>query len=176
LILPLVGSLKPLGQGGKAAGEAVVWTSLVGVTATGNNLTKTAADGWGTGGAVSTKSLASGDGQVEFTATEVNTYRMCGLGNGNANANFTDIEFALYILNNGTFRVYESGTDRGLFGSYIGGDKFQVAVEGGVVKYKKNGTVFYTSLLTPSYPLLVDTALYQLGATLTAVVITGPFA
>jgi RHS repeat-associated protein len=42
-----------------------------------------------------------------------------------------------------------------------------------VVKYKKNGTVIYTSSVTPTYPLLVDTALWSNGATLNNVVISG---
>ena len=42
----------------------------------------------------------------------------------------------------------------------------RVAVVGGVVKYSKNGVVFYTSTKVPVYPLLVDTALYSVGATL----------
>jgi RHS repeat-associated protein len=40
-----------------------------------------------------------------------------------------------------------------------------------VVKYKKNGTVFYTSTVTPAYPLRVGTSLWQTGGTLTNVII-----
>ena len=39
------------------------------------------------------------------------------------------------------------------------------------MKYKKNGTVLYTSSVTPTYPLLVDTALYSNGSTLSNVVL-----
>src|SRR5207302_858848 len=53
------------------------------------------------------------------------------------------------------------------------GDHLRVSVEGGVVKYKKNGVVFYTSAATPSYPLLVDTSLYSTGSTVTNAVING---
>jgi len=42
-----------------------------------------------------------------------------------------------------------------------------------VVKYKKNGTVFYTSSNTPNYPLLVDTAIWDNGGTLNNAVISG---
>ena len=49
----------------------------------------------------------------------------------------------------------------------------RVAVESGVVKYRKNGVVFYTSGSSPTYPLLADTALYTSGSTLTNVVISG---
>jgi RHS repeat-associated protein len=55
--------------------------------------------------------------------------------------------------------------------SYAAGDIFQVAVAGGVVKYKKNGTVFYTSTVTPAYPLRVGTSLWQTSGTLTNVII-----
>jgi YD repeat-containing protein len=67
--------------------------------------------------------------------------------------------------------INEGATGRGNFGSYAPGDRFRVAVEGGVVKYKRNGAVFYTSTIAPTYPLLVDTSFYTNGATLTNVVI-----
>ncbi|HEX7772178.1 MAG TPA: RHS repeat-associated core domain-containing protein, partial [Pyrinomonadaceae bacterium] len=44
-------------------------------------------------------------------------------------------------------------------------------IVGGVVKYKKNGAVFYTSSVTPTYPLVVDTALHGNGSTLSNVVL-----
>ena len=46
-------------------------------------------------------------------------------------------------------------------------------MEGGVLKYRKNGALLYTSLVTPSSPLSVDTALYENGATLANVVLSG---
>ena len=42
-----------------------------------------------------------------------------------------------------------------------------------MVKYRRNGTVFYTSTVAPVYPLLVDTSLYTNGSTLSNVVISG---
>ena len=155
-------------------GEAVAWTSLVGVTASGNTLTKTAAGGWGNAGAVSTKSLISGDGFVEVTVNETNTHRMFGLGNGDTNANYTDIEFGFLLIAGGKVQIYESGTSRGNFGGFASGDTVQVAVEGGTVKFKRNGVTLYTSTRTPTYPLLVDTALSSQGATLSAWV-SGPW-
>ena len=69
-------------------------------------------------------------------------------------------------------QVYESGTLKGTFGTYAAGDKLRVAVVGGVVKYSSNGTVFYTSTKAPTYPLLVDAALYTQGATLNSAFIS----
>ena len=125
----------------------------------GNSLTKTAANAWGNAGAVSTQQIASGDGYVEITASETTTYRMIGLSKGNTNASYEDIDFALYLAL-GQLRVYENLTSKGTFGNFATGDKLRIAVVGGVVKYSRNGTVFYTSTKTASYPLLVDTALY----------------
>ena len=159
--LCLIGGLQP-----------VVWTSLVGVDAPSNSVTKTASTGWGNAGAVSQQQLPSGDGYVEITASETNTHRMFGLSNGNTNASYQDIDFALYAQAGGNLQIYEGGALRvGSAGTYIPGDKLRVAVEGGIVKYRKNGALLYTSLVTPTYPLLVDTALYSQNATITSAVV-----
>jgi hypothetical protein len=147
-------------------GTPVTWMSAVGVIVSSNSLTKTAANGWGNAGAVSTQQIASGDGYVEFTASEANTYRMLGLSNGNADTSYQDIDFAIDLQGAGDVRVYESGTFRGTFGTYATGEVFRVAVVGGVVQYSKGGAVFYTSTRAPSYPLLVDTSLHGTGSTL----------
>ena len=151
----------------------VAWTNAVGIAVSGNGLTKTAAEGWGNAGAASTQALVSGDGYVEFTANETNTYRMCGLSNGDSNQNYTDIDFALYPATSGALHIYEAGVNRGQFGTYAAGDRLRVAVEGGVVKYRKNGTLLYTSGVNPTYPLLADTSLYTSAATLINVVLSG---
>jgi hypothetical protein len=69
--------------------------------------------------------------------------------------------------------IYEAGTSRGCFGTYTGGDVLRVGVESGVVKYKKNGTVVYTSTVSPIYPLLLDSALWSNGATVNNAVVSG---
>jgi hypothetical protein len=153
------------------SGEAVVWKDIVGASASGNSLTKTAATGWNAG-AASTRALAAGPGYVAFTASETSTYRMLGLSNGNDNVAYADIDYAIYLAA-GQVQVLEKGAGRGIFGSYAPGDSFQVSVQGNQVTYSRNGTVFYTSGVTPAYPLLVDTALYSHGATLTSVLLSG---
>jgi Bacterial TSP3 repeat len=150
----------------------VVWTSTSGVTVSGNDLTKTTTTAWGNSGAVSTRSIASGDGYVEFTATETTTGRMAGLSNGDTNTSYEDIDFGMYPCADGTLRVYEGGTARGTFGTYAANDVLRVAVTGGVVTYSRNGVVFYTSTQTPMYPLLMDAALYSSGATIKDAVIS----
>ncbi len=158
--------------GGGGGAQPVTWTNAVGVTVTGNSLTATG-NGWNTAGAVSTQSIASGDGYVETTVSETSTYRMIGLSHGDTNQDYSDIDFALYPAAGGALYVYEDGVSRGYFSNYATGDTLRVAVEGGVVKYRKNGTLLYTSTVAPTYPLLVDTSLYSYGSTLNNVLISG---
>lgn len=156
----------------------VNWTNAVGVSAAGNNLTKTTTTAGWNSGASSTQSLASGDGFVEFTTNEANLHKMCGLNVGDASQSYTDINFAIYPRADGSIYIYESGNPRSqngsqVFGTYAAGDRFRVAVEGGVVKYYQNGTLLYQSGVTPTYPLLVDTSLYTSGATIKDVIVAG---
>src|SRR5262245_20900898 len=155
--------------------EPIVWTAAGGVTVSGNNLTKTAASGWGNAGAVSSKSLYAGDGYVEHTIQETDTARLIGLSNGDSNMNWDDIDYGFYPLKNGTLRIYEKGVLRGIFGHYETGDQLRVAVVAGVVRYYRNGLLLYSSPTAPVYPLLVDTALFTTGATLGEVMISRQF-
>jgi bacillolysin len=157
-----------------ATTENVVWTSAAGVSVSGDNLTKTATRGWGNAGAVSTRAIATGDGYVETKVLETNSARMFGLSNGDTNQDYADIDFGLLLNGADDIRVYEGGAQKGgSYGTYAAGDMMRVAVVGGVVEYSKNGVVFYTSQVRPTYPLLVDTALSDQGSTLQSVVIFG---
>jgi hypothetical protein len=141
----------------------VVWSSLStgtsAASALGNTLTKTGSTyAWDSGG-VSTQAIASGDGYLEFTAGNTNTARMCGLNHDNANYGYGDIDYAIFLGEDGVVYLYEAGVYRNSFGSYSATDVFRVSIEGGVVKYRKNGNLFYTSTITPTYPLAADTSL-----------------
>jgi hypothetical protein len=154
------------------AAQDVIWTNLVNVTASGNSLTKTSGcDGCPDAGATSQQQL-NGDGYVEFSIVEANTERTIGLSNGNTDTTRADIDFALFFSAAGAAQVFERGA--WITGTnYIGGETFRIAVESGVVKYYKNGTLFYTSTDTPTYPLQVDTSLLTLNGTITNAVISG---
>lgn len=153
--------------------EDVAWTNAVGVQTSGNSVTKSGAASLWDAGAVSTRGIAPGDGYVEFTATEANTDRMCGLSNADSNQRFGDIDFAIYLTNGATVFIYENGTFKTSAGNYAAGDRFRVSVENGVVKYYKNGGLLYTSQTAPAYPLLVDTSLHTPAATVSGAVISG---
>ncbi|MBI4526179.1 MAG: fibronectin type III domain-containing protein [Deltaproteobacteria bacterium] len=149
----------------------VVWTNLVNVTATGNSLKKTSGcNGCADAGATSQQTIASGNGYVEFTAAETSTLRFLGLSNGNAGTTGGEIKFAIR-LQSGWAEVRESGVYKKNT-TFATGDVFRIAVESGAVKYYKNGGLLYTSTVAPTYPLLVDTSIYNLNGTLSNAVIS----
>ena len=158
--------------GGVATAEPVVWTNVVKASSTVGTLTKTATTGaWDAGGA-STRALSSSDGYVEFVAAT--PYLVAGLSYGDTDQTHSDVDFGLYVGPSREYGVYEGGAYRGTFGTgAAAGDHFRVSVEGGVVKYSRNGSVFYTSLVAPRYPLLVDTSLVLTGTQLAGVTLAG---
>src|SRR6266496_3308841 len=96
------------------ADEPVVWTNAVGVSVSGNSLTKTGGTGWNAG-AVSVQTIRDGYGYAEFTTTETTTNRMFGLGHGDSSQDYTDVDFAIHPQAGGALIVYESGSYRGTF-------------------------------------------------------------
>src|SRR5262249_42408387 len=118
---------------------------------------------------VSMQVLRDGYGFVEFTASETDTARMAGLGAVDSSQDYTDVDYGVLLRSDGSLAVYESGVYRGEFGSYAASDRFRVEVGDGVVRYLRNGTLFYISGIPVTYPMRVDTTLYTPSATLTDV-------
>jgi hypothetical protein len=154
-------------------GEPVSWVNVIGASTTAGSLTKTAASGWGNAGAASSRAL-SGDGYAEFTLPASPGYAMFGLGNGDSDQGFADVDFAFYTHpGTGRLLVYEKGTSRGSFGAYAAGDTLRVVLASSVVRYYRNGALLYSSLQAPALPLRVDTALYSQGATVSGATLAG---
>jgi len=145
-----------------------VWTDATGVLISGESLRKTGAAGWNAG-AISTNTIESGDGYLEFTATETNTTRIGGLANLINGVAVSDVQFGVLLNSNATVEIVEAGTSCGVFGGYAPGDRFRVELVNGVIRYYRNAIQLYTSFQTPSYPLRADSALDTPGATLTDV-------
>jgi hypothetical protein len=141
---------------------------VVNATASGNSLQKTA----GCGGCpdasgVAQQVMTAANGYVEFTVSETGTLRYLGLGS-NAVGDPSSIRFALR-LQAGTAEVREGGTYRSET-SVTTGSVLRIAIESNVVKYSKDGSVFFTSSGS-GYPLFVDALLYDSGATITNVMV-----
>jgi YD repeat-containing protein len=149
--------------------EAVVWTAGQHVAIDGNSVTKLPGPGI-MGGAISTKGVSSGDAYVEFTVSETMPRRGLGLSVGNSGVSEADVDFLL-VVKDGHLRVYESGVLR--FGDWVArGDRLRVAIEAGIVVYRRNGKVLGKTVV-PGSPLLVDSTLSGEGANLENVTLAG---
>src|SRR5688572_32225812 len=95
-----------------------------------------------------------------------------GLTSNTSVTAFQHISFGMILGDNGTITIQEGLLVYGVFGTYATGDKLRVAIEGGVVKYRKNGTLLRTSTLAPTYPLYAGASIYSNAGTVTAAVIT----
>jgi hypothetical protein len=159
-------------QAPRSAGPVGVnWTSDSNVAVNGNSLVKTGGcGGCPDAGASSAQQIASGDGYVEFSGAG-DGLRFIGLSNGNNSTDPSEIKFALRLQGN-TAEVRENGSYRSEV-SFSSGDTLRVAVVGGNVEYSKNGGVFHSSSARASYPLLVDTSLFDGNASINNVVISG---
>jgi len=169
-IFPLLvdSSLKTFGAtlNDVAIEELPFWTDAIGAVASGNDLTKTAPEDLFNAGAVSITSIPAGDGYVEFRVADSTSFKAAGLSSGNSNQSRTDIDFAINLTDTGAVQIYENGTNRGNFGLYAPGDVFRVQVSGGVVTYLKNHFAFYSSLVAPTFPLLLDSSLRTPGSSI----------
>lgn len=147
--------------------QPVVWTNVVNATVTGTMLQKTSGwDGVDDAGATSEQQLSEGDGYVEFTVGEDDTFWLAGLSHGNPGTSYAEIDFAFRFNGAGWADILESGVyQAGGDTPYAAGDVFRVAVVGGRVQYFHNGRFLRESASPPEYPLLLDTALGSLSAT-----------
>ncbi|HET9466755.1 MAG TPA: hypothetical protein VFO48_00025 [Vicinamibacterales bacterium] len=165
------GSSSPAPVPQSAGPVGVSWTSDSNVAVNGNSLIKTGGcGGCADAGAISAQQISSGDGYVEFSGAG-DGLRFIGLSSGNNGTDPSEIRFALR-LQGSTAEVRESGGYRSEV-SFSGGDTLRIAIVGGNVEYSKNGSVFYTSPSRASYPMLVDTSLFDGNASINNVFIAG---
>ncbi|MFK8038027.1 MAG: T9SS type A sorting domain-containing protein [Crocinitomicaceae bacterium] len=154
----------PILSGCLAAESDIMWDDKVNISVLGNDITRITGSNWGGSGAASVNELAD-NMYMKTVADETNTFRMIGLSNGNTNAHYNTIDYAFYLISGGGIRIYESGTNRGGFGTYTTGTEFKIGVESGTVKYYVNGSLVYTSAIPPVLPLLVDVSIYSINGT-----------
>lgn len=147
------------------AQTAISWTDLVNVTVTATVAQKTGGcDGCQDGGAASVEQL-NGDGYIEFTVGELNTLWMAGLSHGDTDTTYADIDFGFRFNGAGSADILEGGIYAGGDTSYAPGDVFRIAIVNGRVQYSHNGRYLRESARMPQLPLLLDTSLLSMGAT-----------
>jgi hypothetical protein len=141
--------------------------SLINVTVSGTTLMKTGGcDGCADASAVSEQQV-TGHGIIEFTASEAGSLRFVGFGSGGVGTAAGDINFALR-LQSGVVEVRETGAYRTEIG-FAPGDAFRITIEGGVVRYWKNGAVFYTSGSQAASPQRLHVVMFNAGAAVAGV-------
>lgn len=166
-ISPGLVCLSLLTLGMPAWAQHVTWTGTANVTVNGTILQKTAGcDGCDDAGAVSAEEIPSGDGYVEFTIGETNTFFLAGMTHGNTGTTYCDIDFAFRFNGGGWADVLQNCSYQGGDTPYAAGDVFRIAVAGNKVQFIRNGSVLLEQERTLQYPLLLDTALGSVGATL----------
>ncbi len=140
--------------------------------ATGNSLRKSSGrDGVMDAGARLQQMIASDDGYVEFTVTEANKTRYCGLTRNEATIDSADMDFAIKLTAGGVAEVRENN-DYAVETSYRSGDRFRIAIEGRAVKYYKNDRLFFTNLKQSAHPLYIVATFVNLNAAISYVVIS----
>ena len=148
------------------AQTSITWTNLVNVTVTGTIAQKaTGCDGCQDGGATSQEQL-NADGYVEFTVGEINTMWMAGLSHGNDDTTYADIDFGFRFNGGGWADVLENGIYAGGDTPYAPGDVFRIAIANGRVQYSVNGRYLMESARAPQLPLLLDSSLLSVGASI----------
>ncbi len=113
----------------------------------------------------------NGSGSLEFVASDSGSLRFVGLGSGGIGTGAADINFAIR-LQSGVAEVRESGGYKTEI-AFSAGDRFRIAVEGGVVHYSKNGSVFHTSASQAGYAVRAHAVLFDMNAAVGNVALGG---
>lgn len=154
----------------------IEWINAMNVTVTGNTVTE-ACNGCGQAGAESQQVLASGDGYVEFVAGS--GVFAVGIGSGPLGTTLDSIEYGLYFNGAGSVEVRENGGVYVIDTPYQPGDRFRIALQGGVISYHKydgpNLAVNYSSQnqATVEYPAKVEVVLLGPGSSVQQAVVRG---
>jgi hypothetical protein len=133
----------------------------------GSSISKTAGGNTWNAGAASRLQITGMNMGISFKPTRTDKYYMIGLNKASTDTSFsyTDIDFAMYVHRKAELHVYENGKSRGKKGSYDVGDELQVRINAaGKVEYVKNGLIIYTSTVSPSYPLVMDMSMHDVGS------------
>jgi hypothetical protein len=163
----------------QTTGARVHWQSVrnvdIDLVGTEEVITKlpAAGAGWATVNSAGTYSAERlpRNGAVEWLATETDKYRAIGLSQVDAEIADPDaiglngIQYAWYMAAGGVLQVTEFGVSK-FVTSYVTGDILRIARTDGVVRYRKNGVLLYTSVAETTEPLYIDTAFYDINSTI----------
>jgi hypothetical protein len=161
----------PESSTGTITDQAVAWTQMINTTLSGSRIYKSGGcSGCADASARSVQSIASGNGHLEFTATETAAMRTVGITHLTSGTGGARITHAL-TLQQGIASIREKGVYQGDI-AFTTGTVFRISVSSGKVTYAKDGIVFHTSALTAEYPMHADTIFYDSNSSVSDAKIT----
>ena len=144
---------------------AVTWTQLVNAMSNGAELWKSRGCGeCSDAGAISVQTVK--DAALTFTVSSGHRLTI-GLGTDTSTNTGYAIDYALSFRETAAYEIRERGVYR-REGPFTASDVFTIAVSGTTVRYYRNGTLIYTSLVPVPGVLVVDASLQTIGAAVTS--------
>ncbi len=131
---------------------------------------KNTADSWGGNGVFDFEETldANTNGWFEFTALENTGRKMIGVSEPDYPqvSSHNNIQFKIWLDNDGRIRIYENQRWRNGPGTYQAGDIFRIEREEGVIRYLKNGELLYTSAENSTAEWRLEGFFYSEGASI----------
>ena len=146
----------------------VLWTpNLVNVTSTSGHTTMTKTGGsdftWNDARVYSSEGI-SAPCYISFKASQINKYIAIGLNNNPASGiNYANIDYTFIPRDNGFAGIYENGANIEIETAYTTSTIFEIIYDGVNVKYYMDNVLRYTSLVSPTLPLYLDSSFYGLN-------------
>jgi hypothetical protein len=146
----------------------IQWTNLVGCTANGNALTKTATGSSYNAGANSANVLPSGnDGWAEMAVIQLGQKLAFGFSQIDGGTALNTIEYSFETNTNNKLKIYTSGVLSGTYGTNKLGDVLRIERKGTNINFFNNGVLLKTlPLKYNTNTFMVDVSLATSGSVL----------
>ena len=146
------------------------WNQTVNVSATASTILKNAGcDQCPDAGGISAARLTA-DGYAEFVPAAGHRITAGLSSDLTASTSVSAIDYAFSLWPSGTYEIRERGLYRAE-GTFAAGDRLRVAIESGVVVYRRNGAAVYKSQQPVAYPQVLDVTLSSSGGSITNAVV-----
>ncbi|SKC85190.1 RHS repeat-associated core domain-containing protein [Ohtaekwangia koreensis] len=163
LLLMLSVFLHPISACGQSGAlQDVSWTDGVGVTISGNSITKIAASGWGNAGAASVNRLPNNaDGTIEYIITSLNRGQFVfGLSDVNSDNQFYHIDYSFHLTSTALSYIRLNGTSVLSFNVALG-DVLRIKRIGTDIVFERNNDEIYTANNALQSSLIADVSMYS---------------
>ncbi|WP_428419176.1 hypothetical protein [Methylibium sp.] len=140
--------------------------AAAGVVISGNTVTKVAGTVWDA--SAYGRDSYTGGAYASAIAMQTNRALMFGLNTDpTTDSDYTSIDYAIYLRNDGLLSAYESGTFVGLGGpAYVVGDVLSLLYDGVTVRYLHNGLVRRTVTAPAGLRLYFDSSFSSMGGSI----------